>query len=113
MSKRNVKKQFWFSREEAQLLQSKAKKACLNEASLVRMLVKEYTPKEKPSDDFYDAMSRISEFGNAVNLLADKAKLEGVVDVDAFKKEAKKWHEFQADIERRFLRPDGSDMKWQ
>ena len=113
MSKRKVKKQFWFSREEAQLLQSKAKKACLNEASLVRMLVKGYAPKEKPSDEFYDAMSRISDFGDAVNLLSDKAKLEGVAYADEFKKEAKKWHEFRADIERRFLRPDGSDLKWQ
>ena len=32
--KRTVKKQFWFSRAEAQDLQKKAKKACLTEAAL-------------------------------------------------------------------------------
>ena len=34
--KRTVKKQFWFSKVEAQDLQKKAKKACLTEAALIR-----------------------------------------------------------------------------
>ena len=34
MKRRTVKKQFWFSRDEAQDLQKKAKKTCLTEAAL-------------------------------------------------------------------------------
>ena len=40
MSKRTIKKQFWLSRSEAQDLQKKAKKACLSEAGLIRLLLK-------------------------------------------------------------------------
>ena len=46
MKRRTVKKQFWFSRDEAQDLQKKAKKTCLTEAALVRLLVRGYEPKE-------------------------------------------------------------------
>ena len=34
--KRTIKKQFWFSRDEAQDLQKKAKKTCLSEAEIGR-----------------------------------------------------------------------------
>ena len=37
--KRTVKKQFWLSRDEAQELQKKAKRTCLSEAALFRLLV--------------------------------------------------------------------------
>ena len=46
--KRTVKKQFWFSKVEAQDLQKKAKKACLTEAALIRLLIRGYEPREKP-----------------------------------------------------------------
>lgn len=54
--KRTVKKQFWFSKPEAQDLQKKAKKTCLSEAALVRLLVRGYEPKERPDEKFYDVM---------------------------------------------------------
>lgn len=44
--KRTIKKQFWFSRDEAQDLRKKAKKTCLSEAALVRLLLRGYEPKE-------------------------------------------------------------------
>lgn len=28
-------------------------------------------------------------------------------------KKAERWHKFQADVERQFLRPEKSEMKWQ
>ena len=39
LKRRTVKKQFWFSRDEAQDLTRKAKRTCLSEAALVRLLV--------------------------------------------------------------------------
>ena len=39
MRKRNVDKHIWFDRQEAQDLQKKAKKACLTEAALIRLLI--------------------------------------------------------------------------
>ena len=73
MSKRNIEKHILMNKAEAQDLQKKAKRACLSEGGLIRLLLKGYE----------------------------------------LKKEAERWHKFQADVERTFLRPDKSDMKWQ
>ena len=113
MKNRTIKKQFWFSRDEAQELQKKAKKACLSEAGLIRLLLKGYEPREKPDERFYDVMRELSSIGNNLNQLATKANTLGFVDAPQLKKEAERWHKFQADVERTFLRPDKSDMKWQ
>ncbi|MGI6041265.1 MAG: plasmid mobilization protein [Candidatus Alectryocaccobium sp.] len=113
MRKRNIDKHIWFSRAEAQELQRKAKKACLSEAGLIRLLIKGYEPKEKPDDRFYDVMRELSAIGNNINQLAAKANTLGFVDAPLLKSEAEKWNKFQSEIERRYLRPEKSDMKWQ
>ena len=111
MRKRNIDKHIWFSRAEAQELQRKAKKACLSEAGLIRLLIKGYEPKEKPDDRFYDVMRELSAIGNNINQLAAKANTLGFVDAPLLKSEAEKWNKFQSEIERRYLRPEKSDMK--
>ena len=112
MKRRTVKKQFWFSRDEAQDLQKKAKKTCLTEAALVRLLVRGYEPKERPDERFYDVMRQLSSIGNNINQLAAKAHTLGFIDVPMLKNEANRWHRFQADIEATFLRPAESKLKW-
>ena len=113
MRKRNVDKHIWFSRAEAQELQRKAKKACLSEAGPIRLLIKGYEPKEKPDDRFYDVMRELSAIGNNINQLAAKANTLGFIDAPMLKNEAEKWNKFQAEVERHYLRPDKSGMKWQ
>ena len=113
MRKRNIRKIVRFSRDEAQDLQKKAKKACLSEAGLIRLLLRGYEPREKPDERFYDVMRELSSIGNNINQLAVKANALGFVDAPRLKKEAERWHKFQADIERTYLRPDKSEMKWQ
>ena len=113
MRKRNIDKHIWFSRAEAQELQRKAKKACLSEAGLIRLLIKGYEPKEKPDDRFYDVMRELSAIGNNINQLAAKANTLGFVDAPLLKSEADKGNKFQSEIERRYLRPEKSDLKWQ
>lgn len=113
MRKRNIQKIVRFSRDEAQDLQKKAKKACLSEAGLIRLLLRGYEPREKPEERFYDVMRELSSIGNNINQLAVKANALGFVDAPQLKKEAERWHKFQADIERTYLRPDKSEMKWQ
>ena len=80
--KRTVKKQFWFSKAEAQDLQKKAKKACLTEAALVRLLLRGYEPREKPDERFYDAMRELSAIGNNINQLAHQANARGAATGD-------------------------------
>ena len=113
MRNRNIQKIIRFNRSEAQDLQKKAKKACMSEARLIRLLIKGYEPKEKPDDKFYDVMRELSAIGNNINQLAVKANTLDFVDTVMLKKEAERWHKFQADVERVFLRPDDSQMKWQ
>lgn len=83
--KRTIKKQFWFSRDEAQDLQKKAKKTCLSEAALVRLLLRGYEPKEKPDDRFYDAMREFSAIGNNIHQISVKANALGFIDTQKLK----------------------------
>ena len=101
MRKRNIQKIVRFNRKEAQDLAAKAKKACLSE------------PKEKPDDRFYDVMRELSSIGNNINQLAAKANTLGFIDAPMLKNEAAKWNKFQSEIERTYLRPNQSEMKWQ
>ena len=111
--KRTVKKQFWFSRAEAQELRKLAKRTCLTEAALVRLLLNGYQPREKPDERFYDVMRELSAIGNNIHQLSAKANALNFIDAPALKKEAERWHKFQADIEGKFLRPEQSGLKWQ
>lgn len=101
--KRTIKKQFWFNREEAQDLQKKAKKTCLSEAALVRLLIRGYEPKEKPDERFYDFTRELSRIGNSLNQIAAKANSLGYINVPEYEDEIKRLHRFQADIEEEFL----------
>ena len=111
--KRTVKKQFWLSRDEAQELQRKAKRTCLSEAALFRLLVRGFEPKEKPDDRFYDVMRQLSAIGNNLHQITVKANALGFIDTQKLNSELDRLHKFQADVERQFLRPEKSDLKWQ
>lgn len=111
--RRTIEKHILLNRTEAQDLQKKAKKTCLSEGALIRLLLKGYAPKEQPDERFYDVMRELSAIGNNINQLAVKANSLGFVDAVQLSKEAERWHKFQADIEREFLRPEKSDLKWQ
>lgn len=112
MSKRNIEKHILMNKAEAQDLQKKAKRACLSEGGLIRLLLKGYEPREKPDERFYDVMRELSAIGNNINQLAAKAYTLGFIDVPMLKNEANRWHRFQADIEATFLRPAESKLKW-
>ena len=99
--------------ERSRLLFSLYFPACLSEAGLIRLLIRGYEPKEKPDDRFYDVMRELSSIGNNINQLAAKANTLGFIDAPMLKNEAAKWNKFQSEIERTYLRPNQSEMKWQ
>ena len=113
MRKRNIQKIVRFSRDEAQDLQKKAKRLALAKPDLSVCFFEVTSREEKPDERFYDVMRELSSIGNNINQLAVKANALGFVDAPQLKKEAERWHKFQADIERTYLRPDKSEMKWQ
>ena len=111
MQKR-IKKQFWLSQEDAADLKRKANLCGLSEAAAIRILIRGFIPKQKPDARFYEAMSKLSAIGNNINQLALKANALGFVDAPMLQAEATKWNQFQADIEKTFLRPEKSSLKW-
>ena len=90
MRKRNVQILFRLTEEEAEHL---------NE------IVRGYQLCEKPDPEFYKMMRELSAIGNRINQLAVKANALGFVDTPMLREEARKWHEFQIDIRKRYLLP--------
>lgn len=109
--RRGIRKTFRFNRAEAQDLEKKAKKACLSQSDLIRMLLKRYVPPEKPGEEFYDKLSEMRSMADRLERMSMQ-----VNDPEAakqFEEEARRWHLFQADLEKEFIRPKRSDLKWQ
>ena len=113
--KRTVKKQFWLSRDEAQELQKKAKRTCLSEADLHGEFTGPWVEKYMKNGTGTTAENRMRILRLIDNLhqLTVKANALGFLDMQKLNAEAERWHSFQADVERQFLRPEKSDLKWQ
>ena len=106
MRKRNVDKHIWFDRQEAQDLQKKAKKACLTEAALIRLLIRGYEPREKPDERFYDAMRELSAIGNNINQIARALNI--IKNVDA--QEQRKLDIFQIHLVLKAIQNELTDL---
>ncbi|MBO4888051.1 MAG: plasmid mobilization relaxosome protein MobC [Firmicutes bacterium] len=111
--KRNKQFHIRLSPSEVVALNDKARKACLSQSALIRALIQGYLPKEKPDDRFYEAMRQLSGIANNINQLAAKAHSLGFIDAQKLDEEVIRWHQFQADIERQYLRPEDDRKRWQ
>lgn len=105
MRKRNVQILFRLTDEEAEQLYSLVKRSGRSKEAFLREIVKGSRLCEKPDPEFYKMMRELSGIGNRINQLAVKANALGFVDTPLLREEAKKWHEFQIDIRKRYLLP--------
>lgn len=105
MRKRNVQILFRLNAYEADKLNSIVKKSGRSREALLRDMVNGYRLCEKPDADFYKIMRELSAIGNRINQLAAKANALGFIDAPMIKDEAKRWHDFQLDVRKRFLLP--------
>lgn len=103
MRKRNILKQVWLSREESETLKKKMKKVGLNESTLIRNLILDFKPKEKPDEKFYEVMKQLYSLSNNMNQIARKANTLGFIDVPFYKKEIDKLNKFILDIREEYL----------
>ena len=71
--KRNIPIRVWLSKSENAELSRKAKITGLPKSTVIRLLLNNYEPKEKPDTRFYEAMRQLSAIGNNINQLARKA----------------------------------------
>ena len=113
MRKRNVQVLFRLNEEEAEYLQTLVKRSGRSKEALLRAMVKGYRLCEKPDPEFYQIMRELSAIGNRINQLAVKANALGFIDTQKLNSELDRLHKFQADMERQFLRPGESNLKWQ
>lgn len=104
--KRSIKKQVWLNRKEAQDLQKKADKACLEESTLIRVLITGYQPKEKPDERFYEFMDELRRLSEAMSKISDSMYRYGADEAMKLSSELDKLHKFEAEIEKRFLKHD-------
>ena len=105
MRKRNVQILFRLTEEEAEHLNELVRKSGRTKEAFLREMVKGYQLCEKPDPEFYKMMRELSAIGNRINQLAVKANALGFVDTPMLREEARKWHEFQIDIRKRYLLP--------
>ncbi len=74
------------------------------------MLLRSRVPKEKPDAEFYEVMRTLSDFTEQLQDLSVKIREAGTYDTSILQEEIKRWHQFQLDVEKRFLLPE--DVKW-
>ena len=113
MRKRNVQILFRLTEEEAEHLNELVRKSGRTKEAFLREMVRGYQLCEKPDPEFYKMMRELSAIGNRINQLAVKANALGFIDTQKLNSELDRLHKFQADMERQFLRPGESDLKWQ
>lgn len=106
MRSRNIKKQIWINKEEDAILKEKATRVGLCEADLIRNLILDFEPKEKPDNRFYEVMKEMRAIGNNLNQIAHKANALNFIDYNLYKVEAEKWNNFILRIKKEFLLPN-------
>lgn len=105
MRKRNVLIQTWISREELELLNKKLKKTAIDRSTLIRNLIRDFEPREKPDDRFYETMKQLYSLSNNMNQIARKANTLGFIDVPLYQKEIEKLNKFILEIKESYLLP--------
>ncbi len=111
MGRRGKKKQFWLSEQQAEELAENARRACMTETDLVRLLLRGYVPPERPGPEFFEDMNRISEFADRLQTLSTVTSGEEAQKL--LKSEAKAWRTFRLEMERRYLMPERRKTEWQ
>ena len=110
MGRRGRKKQFWLTEQQAEDLAEKAKKACMTETDLVRLLLRGYVPPERPGSEFFEDMNRISEFAERLKALSTVTSDAEVQEL--LSSEAEAWRALRLEMERRYLKPERRKTEW-
>ena len=105
MRKRNVQILFRLTDEEAEQLYALVKKSGRSKEAFLREMVRGYRLCEKPGPEFYQMMRELSAIGNRINQLAAKANALNFVDAPMLREEARKWHDFQIEVRKKYLLP--------
>lgn len=84
----------------------------MSQSAVLRILIKGYEPREKPDDSFYALMRQFYAMSNNLNQITVKANSIGFVDTRLPKDQIDKLNKFQFEIEKKYLRPEKSNLLW-
>ena len=111
--RKSVDKHIRITAAENEDWKRKAELTCMTESAMIRMLMKGFVPKSQPDERFYEYMNQLASISNNINQLVRKANALNFIDAPILNKEVEAWRNFRAELERRFLYPDKSEIKWQ
>lgn len=110
MRQRNWKFNVYLDHNEKQMMERKAKKTGLTYSALIRSLLEDFNPKEKPPEEFYESLNSIRKVGNVINQIAIKMHMLGYVEDEKFlRKTITNLKDMILDIKTYYLLPDKTD----
>ena len=101
---RNIKKNFWFNKEENNILLNKSKLAGMNASDYIRKIVLGYELKEKPDDKFYEQIKLLKSIAHNMNQIAIKSHKLGFIDEIEYQKNVNRLSHFIDDVEIKYLK---------
>ena len=96
---------FWMTYDEYYNLRGRAEKVGLSVSELIRELANNFEPREKPPEEFYEAIKQIRILSNNMNQIARRANALGFVDELEYKKNAERVSQLIIDIKKEYLLP--------
>lgn len=108
---KTIKKQFWITPEDDEILKLKCEKTCLSEAALVRLLVTGFIPVSKDNAKIYSLTKELSAIGNNINQIAVKCNSLGFAEKERLLKKVDELDKLQIELETEFLSPK-VDERW-
>ena len=79
MRKRPIKKSFYLTNSEFELLKKRAFDVGLSVSDYLRSLIKNVVPREKPNKEFYNEIKNLRLIGNNLNQLTKYVNTTGIL----------------------------------
>ena len=86
-------------------LKKKADSVGLSISDFIRTLISGFEPREKPPQEFYEAIKQVRAVGNNINQIARLANATGIVDELTCRKQFDILNQLVLEIKKEFLLP--------
>ena len=110
MGRKGVKKQFWLTREQAEFLEVSARKACIPEVQLIRLLLKGYQPPADPGKEFFEDMDALLKASAELTAASKRTDPEASM---LLRSEAYALKELRLRLEKKYLTGERKELSWQ
>ena len=91
--------------EELERFDEKVAKCGLTRQTYLRHLIRGYVPRAAPTKVFHDTMSALARIGNNLNQIAARANSTGVIDADAYERDASELRQLMMTLTEAVISP--------